>query len=365
MATLAHDELERLAAFLQEGSDVSSLEEFSSYILKGLPGIVRCNAVGYNEVDLESRRVVVAIEPEWIGRSTSASVFGSLIDQHPLINYCSLTGDGRAFKISDFLSEDEFHALELYQAVYRPIGAEDQMAFTLPAPPSLVIGIALNREARDFTERDRQLLNLARPYLSLLYRRFETDSRLTASLVALQRAVEVSDQASVILGPTDRIKFATTRARRLLSAYYRADDSARLPVELVDWLALQRRGLVGNFESAPPAETLILLRDDARLIIQYLPPIGPRDCEVLLLEEKRVTLSAASLAALNLTAREAEILAVLANGHTNIEIGRALGISEKTVRTHLERIYAKLGVGNRAGALAAAFNAAYGAGASR
>ena len=48
-----------------------------------------------------------------------------------------------------------------------------------------------------------------------------------------------------------------------------------------------------------------------------------------------------------LTAREAEILELIAKGLTNGEAGRVLGISSTTIRTHLEHIYAKLEVTNR------------------
>ncbi len=55
-----------------------------------------------------------------------------------------------------------------------------------------------------------------------------------------------------------------------------------------------------------------------------------------------------------LSAREHEILAQLALGLGNREIARALFISEATVKTHLGRIYGKLGVETRAGAVAVA-----------
>ncbi|MEU0393372.1 response regulator transcription factor [Streptomyces sp. NPDC006208] len=55
-----------------------------------------------------------------------------------------------------------------------------------------------------------------------------------------------------------------------------------------------------------------------------------------------------------LTNRERDILGQLAQGLGNREIARALFISEATVKTHLGRIYAKLGVDTRAGAVAVA-----------
>ncbi|GGP35610.1 MULTISPECIES: response regulator [Streptomyces] len=54
----------------------------------------------------------------------------------------------------------------------------------------------------------------------------------------------------------------------------------------------------------------------------------------------------------SLTDRELDILAQLSRGLGNREIARALFISEATVKTHLGRIYEKLGVETRAGAVA-------------
>lgn len=51
-----------------------------------------------------------------------------------------------------------------------------------------------------------------------------------------------------------------------------------------------------------------------------------------------------------LTSRELEILCLVAQGASNKQIAESLVISEKTVRNHVERTYAKIGVSNRIGA---------------
>jgi DNA-binding NarL/FixJ family response regulator len=53
-----------------------------------------------------------------------------------------------------------------------------------------------------------------------------------------------------------------------------------------------------------------------------------------------------------LTVRERELLAALANGWSNLQIAARTGISENTVKYHLKNLYDKLGVKNRAMAVA-------------
>lgn len=53
----------------------------------------------------------------------------------------------------------------------------------------------------------------------------------------------------------------------------------------------------------------------------------------------------------DLTQRETEVVRLMADGHSNRAIAETLFLSEATVKTHLVRIYRKLGVDNRAAAV--------------
>ena len=55
---------------------------------------------------------------------------------------------------------------------------------------------------------------------------------------------------------------------------------------------------------------------------------------------------------LGLSARESEVMSLIAGGHTNGEIAALLFLAEKTVKNHVRRIYSKLGVHNRPAAIA-------------
>jgi DNA-binding CsgD family transcriptional regulator len=65
-----------------------------------------------------------------------------------------------------------------------------------------------------------------------------------------------------------------------------------------------------------------------------------------------------SLAPLGLTGRQGEVLAWVAEGKTNEEIGLILGTRPATVAKHLERIYRKLGVATRTAAAVQALSMA-------
>jgi DNA-binding CsgD family transcriptional regulator len=56
-----------------------------------------------------------------------------------------------------------------------------------------------------------------------------------------------------------------------------------------------------------------------------------------------------------LTRRQRELLHLVADGYTNAQIGRRLGLAEGTVRKHLENIFARLQVSNRTAAVIKAF----------
>ena len=98
--------------------------------------------------------------------------------------------------------------------------------------------------------------------------------------------------------------------------------------------------------NAEPMEFVQALRDAARGQVVFVGPptswIGSitEDLSGPQVEEPKV-----------LSDREVEVLTHAAEGLTARDIGERLGLTERTVSTHLHRIYTKLGVGNRMGAV--------------
>jgi DNA-binding NarL/FixJ family response regulator len=68
---------------------------------------------------------------------------------------------------------------------------------------------------------------------------------------------------------------------------------------------------------------------------------------------------------LGLSVREAEIMSLIADGRSNGEIAAQLVLAEKTVKNHVNRIYAKLGAESRAAAIVQWTDASDGVGSLR
>ena len=80
-----------------------------------------------------------------------------------------------------------------------------------------------------------------------------------------------------------------------------------------------------------------------RAAVQGGAPLSPSVAAGLLRGSNQMSMVSPS----SLTPRELEILQLIVDGHTNQQIARTLGISEKTVKTHCSRLFQRLGVTDR------------------
>lgn len=165
-------------------------------------------------------------------------------------------------------------------------------------------------------------------------------------------ALDASGRFLVATNRNGRVLWCTPKARELLSA----DPLARggeigLPAALIERLLGLRRG--DRRSSAHGALDV----GTKRLECSFVSTLGPDELLFRLAEthsdsaeSDRNLLQRAH----GLTSREAEVLLWLSRGKANRDIGEILNISPRTVNKHLEQVFVKLGVENRAAAAAAA-----------
>lgn len=226
--------------------DLDEPAVFAAAVLPGLADLVGCDIATHTEFGTgTSPSLRYSDHP--LGSITKDVVEAFLrnFEQHPLATYYRRTGDGRALRMSDFLSAAQFHRGDLYHECYRPRPTEHVLGFHLPTASRSVSAFTLNRARGEFTDTERDLLDLLRRPLAV-------------------------------------------------------------------------------------ARSRVRIRHAARHALAVTTP-GRLDV---------------------LTDRELQVLEQVALGHTSVAIGHMINCSGRTVSKHLENIYRKLGVANRAAAVA-------------
>ncbi len=204
MERLNRRDYQILVEFLRELESIDESQPFAVRLLPMLQRLVPYDVITYNEVDLGRGRNPTIAYPAETMPADAERLFRPFIAEHPIISHIERTHDRQARKLSDFISLRQFQQLGIYRDFFRLVGVEHQIALTLPAPSPVVLGIALNRHARDFSERERLLLNLSRPYLIEAHRRSETRLRLHQMLKALEQGLEADARGVVLHGGNGR-----------------------------------------------------------------------------------------------------------------------------------------------------------------
>lgn len=339
---------------LRRAYATTGVNEFARTVTTELPHVIPSEVTSYNEIDPVRGRSLNWVEPVSVATDAQNSAWEQHMGAHPVLRHYLETRDGRALRITDFVSQRQFEATGLYREHYVPLQTDQVLAIFLDVDAPRAVGLGLHRKGPAFTDRERLILELLRPHLLQAHRnalafralRDRVDllvGQLGAHLVGLDRH--------------GRIRFTTRDAMARLEAYLGADRRpGRLPAPLEAWRARQAHRLgnehEGALHDAPPlVEPFVIDCPGKRLVVRYLLD---GDGSLLLVEERSLGPRADHLLARGLTAREAEVVCTIAQGNTNATTAQLLGMSPRTVEKHLEHAYAKLGVANRTAAVAIA-----------
>jgi DNA-binding CsgD family transcriptional regulator len=179
------------------------IDEYRNGLLSALREVVPCDWTSLNEVGPDPERMVSIVEPPLDEHWYEA--WAAHGRQNPLVQHIEKTLDGRPLRFSDVVTPAELHATDLYRELYGPIGLEYQIAFTLPASSGMILGVALSRRERDFSDTERDVLEIARPHLIQAYNNAMRHSRALAAADAGTAAIAEPEIAEMIaLGLTAR-----------------------------------------------------------------------------------------------------------------------------------------------------------------
>ncbi len=142
------------------------------------------------------------------------------------------------------------------------------------------------------------------------------------------------------------IHWSTPQATRLINAATGSDDGLELASKHIAAFMLERERL------GSARDNLLSISNGRQAALQFtfLGAIGADEYLFRLTASNQSADDETLRQSFALTQRESEVLLWLAKGKSNRDIGEILGLSARTVNKHLEQIYVKLGVENRASA---------------
>ncbi len=367
METLSKNDWQRILSFLQYVYVSCRIDEFPAHILSVMPKLMDAEIFGCSSFSLRDR-----IKPRHVTfpiaeAGMAAELFTTQRQEflaHPVLSNYLKSSDGQAKAISDFLSESEFQRREGLYDFFQRFGMKDQMVIyikssSMPKGNLLngcqnFMGVKFGRDRRNFNERDRLILNLIRPHLEQAYQNIAAFTQVKEQLIQLNQATEQVGLIALFID--GKVEWITQKADELLHKYC---PLSKLPNSLPDivqrWINNQILLLTKSSEILSPLRPLCLEQNGSKLTVKLSYNEASGVVYLLLEETQPNSFSLKYLEMLGLTKREAEVLFWVAKDRNTDEISKQLGMSDRTVKKHLENIYRKFGVSTRLGAVMYAF----------
>jgi DNA-binding CsgD family transcriptional regulator len=174
--------LELLGTVNDAAGDVSS---FARIGVERLPALVASEFTTLSVCDLvHGGREVYGLAAGTLGVNGRAA-FDRHFTDHPLVRFHGYQGGTGTWRISDSIAFERFRRTALYNEYYRRIGVDHAIALPVFVGGGRLVSFVLNRSRRDFSERERALLEMLRPALAKTYARI----RLLGSLSARESEV--------------------------------------------------------------------------------------------------------------------------------------------------------------------------------
>jgi DNA-binding CsgD family transcriptional regulator len=322
-----------------------------------LPQLVASELTTLSVCTLKTGHRRVVCNPVGALSPADIACFDRFFYEHPLVRYHGSNPDGQSHRISDSQPARAFQRSALFNEYYRNVGIDHVIAVPMFVDASLLVSFVLNRKGRDFSERDRELLDLVRRPLAALYRNAMALDSVQQALA--QVAADDAEQGwmLVALDPERRITGIAPRLEPWFAASFSTHGGAVTGIGT--WLPdVVDRAVAAQFDALDAAlstasASLQVAGGGGKCAIQALWRGDTERDALVLIRRVGQGPPRAPVASQHqgLTAREREVLQWVAAGKTNAQIAAILSASPRTIGKHLENIYEKLGVETRTAAV--------------
>ncbi len=401
MESLNSQDIQLVSTCIQKLYSLRTLAEFPEIVMLLLENLIASEESYCCSFTTQVNMMAGTMVASW-----GDAVTPEYLRDNPALQDYLTTGNFGPNKISDFISDREFLNREgLYESLFSYYGMRDQFGFMIGdshreaglissfeeilsdrfkslADGSLSgaerssfsaivvdpttfyqnetlghLSIGFHRSTRSFTERDRSILTLLMPHLQVAYRNSQQYTKFQRQLKSQSQVFDKLN--AIVLDISGEVLLISTSAGKLLDRYFDGEwiNSNCLPDTLSSWVKQQLR--------LPQAEIVVASRpwqrekNSRKLRIELMYDFAA-ERHVLICTETASDFSPVQhFQSIGLSKREAEVLALVAAGKTNLQISQQLVISVKTVKKHLEHIFGKLNANSRIDAVNKAMQQLY------
>ena len=348
-------EFDRALEFVRGLYEPRTAEELREHLLSALralvPAMFAANASYYAGAALHGQ--TQRSDPPGLAPPELDEILARHALTSPIIVHFQRTRCEQFTRWSDVQPVSQFLRSALYNEVYRPSGVRDCCTLFLQDRPNHLefIGVGLNKQIPD---AHRDMLVSISPHVRQAFRLAHSTSALL-ELATTKGDANRPERGVLAIDLNGTVTMETAAATRALENFFPNRTRRGLPESLAQWISRSEQTLRKSTDVPEVRRPFVIEQNGNRLTIHLF--IKPEQ-NFLLFEEHRRAIDPTALSSLPLTRRESEILARIAVGKTNREIGIILGISSRTVSKHVEHILERLGVETRTAAAAAALETA-------
>lgn len=295
---------------------------------------VPCDVVTCDEINLGARWMFGINNARSPGAEDLFPVLLDLAGEHPVLDRFAAGHTHQALRMTDVIRPATFERTELYRRFYSVFGIRHQLIAPVDVGPRRFVALALFRQRLPFTDANLRRLNSLVPALQVAW-------RSAVQLEETQRdAFQQLGYHIVPLSPGFGGPPVPPPLQDLLARHWGTLQWERT---LDSWMQTIRN-------SRPsPDDTPVVWEAEGGLELRSIRLTD--DEQALALRPTAARTHRRSSAWNRLSPREQGVAEWLVEGKTSAVVARLLGVTEATVRKHLEHIYAKLGVENRASAI--------------
>lgn len=214
MTWLSHRDMQTLMGCIRDIYSDLRLDGWRRRLLPVISRAVPSNFAVCSEINPLPRTVTQIEFPESIS-PRDIPVLNRHLHEHPILNLLykdrmprhpykreieremsrrcpdiAVSPECQAVKISDFLSDRRYRRLGLYNEFCKKYDVEYQICAPLLCGGAGLKGVAFHRDRRDFSERDRLMLNLISPHICQAYGNAEAISAIERNIMASGQAQE-------------------------------------------------------------------------------------------------------------------------------------------------------------------------------